>query len=239
MTDWVALRRKWADARDKAGVKKGAVSGISMGDAIEKIGKAKGYVSQTAYLNALKDDITKYKSKIQKSNPELCKWIDKNLADEVKDYSARVAMDIESLKWMVKNLMAPSDANILTILPDEGMLQNAVTLMRRKDDPLSFADAIKQVRMFAGVEKDGAVIKMRAKTMKEMSWLAKLSGHDADYAELKTFADIVASDVKEVRLWSKTDNLSDWADCLKRMKMKQTSVEALPHAQKAVKALLT
>ena len=238
MTDWAGLRKKWTDARDKAGVKKGSVSGVSLGDAIDKVAKAKGYTSLTNALGALKDDIAKYKGKIQKANPDLCKWIDKNIGDEVKDLNTKALLDIDSLRWMVNNMMAPSDLNIMTILPDEGKIQNAVRLMKDKDKPLTFAEAVKQVNMFYVVEKYGALLVKRAKTMKETPWHAKMTGHDSDYAALIDFANIVLDDVKEVLIWSKATDLGEWGDGMKKLKTKQTAVDHLPSAQKAMKNLL-
>lgn len=238
MTDWAGLRKKWADARDKAGVKKGSVSGVSLGDAIEKVGKAKGYTSTMNALDALKNDMTKYKGKIQKTHPDLCKWIDKQVGDEVKDMAAKVQLDIDSLRWMVVNMMAASDLNIMTILPDEGIIQNALKLMNDKANPLDFADAIKAVNMFYVVQTYGLLMVKRAATMKGTKWQAMLSGHDADYSELAAFADVVTDDVKQVLIWSKTTSLEEWAQQMKKMRTKRTSVDMLPNAQKAVKSLL-
>ncbi len=238
MADWSGLRKKWADARDKAGVKKGSVSGVSLGDAIDKVAKAKGYTSLTNALNALKDDVAKYKGKIQKTHPDLCKWIDKNIGDEIKDLNSKALLDIDSLHWMVNNLMAPSDLNILTILPDDGKIQNAMALMKSKDKPLTFAEAIKAMDMFHVVEKYSVLLVKRAKTMKETAWHAKLTGHDGDYAALVNFANIVLDDVKEVLIWSKATSLAEWGEGMKKLKSKQTAINELPLAQKATKNLL-
>ncbi|MEO8243969.1 MAG: hypothetical protein ABI832_16825 [bacterium] len=240
MTDWSGLRKKWSDTRDKAGVKKGSVSGVSLGDAIDKVGKAqtKGYNSMVKALEALKDDAAKYKSKVLKTHPDLGKWIDRNIADEVKDLHGKVLLDMNSLKWMIDNMMAGSDLNIMVILPDEGMIQNAMRLMADKTKPMSFAEAVKAVNMFYVVETYGALLAKRAMTMKSTKWQAKLTGHDAEYAALVDFADIVIDDVKEVALWSKAKSLGEWGDAMKKLKNKQTAVDHLPRANKAVKGLL-
>ena len=152
---------------------------------------------------------------------------------------SNVQLDIDSLKWIVGNMMAPSDINIMTILPDTGLIQNASALMTRKDNPLSFADAIKQMQMFSVVQSVGPLMAKRIATMKAVKWHAKLAGHDADYAELDRFANTVAGDLKLVLVWSKSTSLAEWGDCLKEFRSRDTSVNALPHAQKAVKSLLS
>lgn len=238
MTDWTALRKKWADARDKAGVKKGSVSGVSLGDAIEKVGKGKGYTSTLNALNALKADLAKYKGKIQKTHPDLSKWIDKTIADEAQDMANKVQLDIDSLRWIVLNMMAPSDVNIMTILPDTGLIQNVSRLMTQKDNPLGFAEAVQATGMFSTVPSVGPLMAKRIATMKAIKWQARLAGHDANYTELQDFANLVAQDLKDVLIWSKTTSLEAWGDCQQGMRTRRTSVDGLPYAQKAMKALL-
>ena len=93
--------------------------------------------------------------------------------------------------------------------------------------------------MFHVVETYGPLMVKRVKTMKETKWHAKLSGHDADYAELIEFANVVQDDVKDVLIWSTVTSMGDWADMMKKMKGRETSVDALPRAQKAMKRLLS
>lgn len=238
MADWSSLRKKWTEARDKAGVKKGQVSGVSMGDAIDAVAKPKGYTSQSNALKSLLADTAKYRSKLQKTHPDLCKWIEKNIEAEAKDLANRVKLDIDSLRWIVMNMMAPSDLNIMTILPDSGLIQNVNRLMQDAKNPKTFAEAVKAVNMFHVVETYGPLMVKRVKTMKEIKWQAKLSGHDADYAELIAFADVVLDDIRDVLLWSTVTTMAEWGEMMKKLQTRDTSVNALPRAQKAMKHLL-
>lgn len=239
MADWAKMRDLWKNERDKH-VKKGAVSGVSIGDAIDAVNKArsKGYTSINNALDGLEKDVGKYKAKLAKTAPDLIKWMDKTLAGAVKETRSEVALDLDSLKWMIDNMLAGSLLNILTILPDDGKIRNVLKVMNSKDNPVDWKDAVKAVNMFYVIENYGVLLAQRAKTMKETKWAARLSGHDADYQALIDFADIVLDDVKHTVQWSKATSLEEWANKLKEMKGKQTALDHLPLAQKAMKHLM-
>ncbi len=199
MTDWSRMRVSWKSERDKH-VKKGAVSGVSIGDAIEAVvkGQSKGYQSLLNAVADLEKAITKYKAKMEKTAPDLTKWMDKTLGAAAKETKTAVALDLDSLKWTIDNLLAGSLVNILTILPDDGKLVNVNRLMSDRKNPMSWAEAVKATNTFYVIETYGALLAKRAMTLKTMKWHERLPGHDADYQELTDFADIVIDDVKEV-----------------------------------------
>lgn len=237
MTDFAKLHSAWKTERDKH-VKKGAVSGVSIGDAIDDVTKAmgKGYTATLTAIAALEKAVAKYTAKLGKDQPKLVKWMEANILAEAKDLKAKVSLDVDSLKWVTNNLLAGSDINILTILPDEGMLSNANAVMEK--DKVTFAAALKKVGMFEGVEAGGAMLAKRAMTLKNMKWNAPLTKHAAHYATLGEFADTALDDVKKVIIWSKSDTIGAFADMMKVMRQKKTAVEMLAPAQKAMKALL-
>lgn len=239
MADWSKMRATWKSERDKH-VKKGAVSGVSIGDAIEAVlkGQSKGYQSMLNAVADLEKAIVKYKAKIEKTTPALTKWMDKHLGDAVKETKTAISLDLDSLKWTVDNLLAASDINILVILPDDGLLVNIDRLMTNKTNPMTWAQAVKTVQMFAAIENCGALLAKRATTLKAMKWHAKLPGHDADYKTLTEFADTAIDDVKKVIMWSKSADIGEWAQHLKVMKSKSTALDMLSYAQRAMKHLM-
>lgn len=239
MTDWSGLRKKWTEARDKAGVKKGSVSGVSLGDAIDKVAKAqaKGYTSLAKAAKDMEEAADKYKAKIAKANPATAKWIADHISKEASALSKGVALDIGNLKWIIANLVNSGEVSGEWIFPDEGKLQNVMALMKT-DPALTFAEATKRLNMFYAVEKFGPLVAKRAIDMKALTWHAKLPGHDADYTDLGEFADAVLSDVKLVLQWSKAASLDEFGTFGRTLRSKRTVRDLRLYAQKSIKALL-
>jgi len=81
LEDWKNMRTKWTTARNDAGVAKGAVSGVKMGDTIDLIVKAtpNGLTAVREAIGELLAKTKTYKKGIQQKSPELVKWIENNL----------------------------------------------------------------------------------------------------------------------------------------------------------------
>lgn len=237
MAEWSKMRAIWTAERDKH-VKKGAVSGVSIGDAIEAVVKArsKGYSTLNTALDGLDKAVAKYKAKIAKEKPDLGKWMDKNLGGAVKETRSAVALDLDSMKWIETNMLTGSLLNIMAILPDEGLFSKAMALTQGPK-AISWEAAVKAVGMFDIVEKYGLLLAKRAKTMKDTKWAAQLEGYDGAYKALIEFADIVVDDVKVTILWSQSKSSDEWGQNFKKMKSKQTAVDHMPLANRAMKQL--
>src|SRR5262249_57585332 len=93
-------RAKWTAARDQAKVAKGAVSGVSLGDAIDLIVKATptGLTAVRAAIVKLLAKTKTYKAGIKKKSPDLVTWIEANLEKPARKLDVACAETIDVLK---------------------------------------------------------------------------------------------------------------------------------------------
>ena len=233
------MRKTWSDARDKHGLKKGAVSGVSVGDAIDKLDKAqaKGYASTLSAAATLEGVLDKYRGKIAKTNPDFAGWMDKNIKKDLKALMDGVKLDIASVNWINVNVLRETVVTVGNMFPDSGMLVNARKLMA-DTPPKTFPEARKILDIFIAVEKIAALVAKRATTMKTMKWQHPLPGHAAHYAVFGKYADAVVDDVKFVIQWSKAPDMDTHLDFMGKARSRVTYLDFHSEAQSAVKSLL-
>jgi hypothetical protein len=240
MADWSKMRKKWTDNRDAHGVKKGAVSGVSVGDAIDKVMKteSKGYNPLYAACTALDSALTKYKAKIAKTHPDFVKWIDKNIQDDLDDLAADVFRDIhENLKWVTDDIAREQVYSIQALIPDCTMLPNVEKLLTAKP-PKTWDEAVAEVSMFTKTFKAAPEVATRATKLKTLKWYHVLPGHDGDYKMLTGFADILLADVKYCLLWSKVTNRSGFQQFQRDMNQRDNAITMSAKLAAAIKSLL-
>ena len=262
MTDWTKMRKTWTDARDKAKVKKGAVSGVSIGDAIEAVVKAeaKGYNAVFKATEALAVAFGKYKAKLAKSNPDLIKVIDNTFLKEIKEYQGQVRADIGNVTWIRDMAMGDTIMSPYGLNPDSGNLKQVDALIEaskpkpkkakageqeqdedeEQEDPsvLTWKQAADQSKLFTVTNASLPRVGKRALDMSKLVWNAKLTGHDADYAAFKDWAGAAIEDVKYCAKWSKVDTHMEFLNMLRAWGERETAYSYDAKAQKAIATLL-
>ena len=92
--------------------------------------------------------VTKYRNKTVKDHPDRAKWMTKHLTAAVSDFRALAQQDLNNLNWAIDNPMAGISANILTILPEDGMMSNVLALAIDRQAPISVPEAVLKRQMF-------------------------------------------------------------------------------------------
>ena len=238
MTDFSKMRKVWQNARDKAGIKKGVVSGLSVGDAIDKVAKAQtqGYASLFKAAQELDKSLSKYKSKVAKSNPGFVKWIDKEIGKDTANLLKAVKVDMADVKWILNYILKDGFIVGGGLWPDEGNFSNCMQLTK-DENPKTWAEAMEVTGMFVPLSKIGPIILKRANNVKGMKWPAKLTGLNAHYAAFDEMANLMTSDVKLAEKWSNVQSPEDWLKYQKAVKSRKTLADSLPDARKAIKSL--
>lgn len=101
LKDWKNLRKEWAKVRDKAtpAVKKGAVRGVSIGDAIDGVAKGseKSYMALYTAVRDLRKDIKSYKDGMKAKHKDLIAWLEKNVDKPAEQIETGCQNDVSLL----------------------------------------------------------------------------------------------------------------------------------------------
>lgn len=128
MHDWSTMRKTWTSTRDGAKYKvpKGAVSGVSIGDAIDKVAamqKKGGLKPLIAELTKLDGKLKTYKAAITKKHKPFADWIGQNIEKWVADdkqacqseINHLVAAEAEIDKTIALMLIKPFNAPLFAV----------------------------------------------------------------------------------------------------------------------------
>jgi hypothetical protein len=258
VTDWTKMRKTWTDARDKAKVKKGAVSGVSIGDAIDAVVKAeaKGYNAAHKASEALAAALGKYKTKLAKTNPDLVKWIDATLLKQIKDYQGQVALDLGHISWIKQYPLGDTIMSSYGLNPDSAGYRSTEDILEAANKPkakkaeeeedeaeaeeaqaMTWAQAAEQAKLFHVTNASLPRVGKRALDMSKLVWNAKLPGHDDDYAAIKKWAEALIEDVKYCAKWAKVDNGREFLMMLKGWGQRDTAYSLDAQLKKALASL--
>jgi hypothetical protein len=198
--NWGKTREDWRKARDSHGIKKGAVSGVSIGDAIEKVVKAegKGYAVLLSAAEALKTALEKYQTGLKKAKngKDFSDWIDKNILKDTNALIAEAKADLATARALLKQTR--NTVTLDAIFPDLNMAAKAEEKMKH-DPSLTWAAAAAmtdQYKLAVACCKDVATT---AKSFKTITFLHPLTNDHA--ANLISFGKDLETDVKEALGW--------------------------------------
>lgn len=131
--NWSKTREEWRKARDSHGIKKGAVSGVSIGDAIEKVAKAeaKGYATLLSAAEALKAALEKYQVGLKKAKnvKVFSDWIDKNILKDTNKLIADAKADLATALAVLDKVRKSPALN--SILPAMTLVTDVDELMKK------------------------------------------------------------------------------------------------------------
>jgi hypothetical protein len=198
--DWSKARDEWRKARDNHGIKKGAVSGVSIGDTIEKVVKAegKGYAALLSAAEALKTALEKYQAGLKKAKTgkDFSDWIDKNI---LKDTDALITVAKADLATaLALHAKARDTVTLHSIFPDLMMVSRADALMKT-DPSLTWPAAAAKTHEYALAVACCKDVATTAKAFRKVTFRHPLTTDHA--ARLTTFGKDLESDVKQALAW--------------------------------------
>jgi len=218
--NWTKKRNDWRKARDDNGIKKGAVAGVSIGDAIGKMAKAeeKGYPTLLAAANSLKGNLVKYQSGLKKvkGSKDFSGWIAKNFMKDVDGLIADISADLKSVKGLHNT--ARNSVDLRALIPELSMVQEANNLMKSKPN-LSWFDAIKKLNQYSIVANAAKEFSITAKAYRNVKFKYPLK---TDYQ--KFFVDFgkqLQSDIAFSVKWVTSKSQDDFINSHKSAKARE------------------
>jgi hypothetical protein len=210
LEDWKKLRQQWVKARDSAKpkVEKGAVKGVSVGDAIDNVTKAslKGHLPLAKAIQDLQKDLDKYKAGIKSKNKDLVDWLEKNVEKPADDLMSDLSDDVANLE-VIKREMQLFKSRTDLHFPDGEEFHKVG--MKAKKDGVTWQVASKDLftRLGKSLLVWNSMNKAVSACAKEMKVpLPVKPGH----AELKKLADDFDHEIKLVGSLLKTQSLDDF-----------------------------
>jgi len=186
MESWKDKRKEWVDVRDnKFKVKKGAVSGVSVGDSIDKIyaSSKKGYQPLLKAIATLRKDLKKYSSKSGKSAAGLVDWIDKTFVPELDTLEQHTQADVALVAKLRKDIVEFHQVAVPGT--PEMTTYNKVTKELARDPKLTWPAVAKQFGLYARTERSTPKWDEMITMLSGLKFQISLPGHKADYAYLK------------------------------------------------------
>lgn len=206
---WSKTREDWRKARDSHGIKKGAVSGVSIGDAIDKVAKAeqKGYAALLTAAEGLKTALEKYQAGLKKAKTgaAFSDWIDKNILRDTKALIADAQAD-KSAAIALQN-KARNTVELGAIFPDLKILKR-VEAKLKTDPTLSWSAAAAgtgEYKLAVNCCKDVATT---AKAFRQITFRHALANDHA--ARLNAFGKQLEADIKEALNWIGAKSADDF-----------------------------
>jgi hypothetical protein len=233
---WGKKRDEWRKARDGHKIKKGAVSGVSIGDAIDKVTKAeeKGYASVIEAATALKKALDKYQTGLKKAAPtkDFSVWIDTNIMKDVDTLIANAKADLKAVTDL-KDLASKSP-DLKGLLPDLAIVQSADALMK-KDTTLSWPDATAKLNDAVLVMNIAKHLAPVAKAFKGITFRHELDG--SHKKTLNDFGKQLEEDIVFAVTWVRSKTRENFIDTLGPAKSRTWAHQDLPDVTKAFKVL--
>ena len=240
MADWSRMRKVWTEERNKHGIKDGAVPGVGVGNAIEKVQKAlgKGYESTAVEAASLVATLKRYQDKIKPKAPRFADWIEKNIAADAKTLLADARADTEFLDWVVKDCLPNSAPDAASLFPDVQLAARAEQF--RRDNPgSSWADAARQLNLYALTIATAPDVQRRGTTIMKTTWRLQLPGKDVDYANVREYGVIMLKDLKLALSWMQVTSFDEFGNKLGELRTVKTGKDSTPWAKNSVKSLLS
>jgi hypothetical protein len=197
---WGKKRDEWRKARDNHGVKKGAVSGVSIGDAIEKVVKAegKGYAALLSAAETLKIALEKYQAGLKKAKTgkEFSDWIDKNILKETDALIADAKADLATA--LALEAKARDTVTLHSIFPDLKLVNKAEAQMKA-DPSLTWPAAAAKTQEYALAVNCCKDVATTAKAFRQVTFRHSLTNDHA--ARLTAFGKALETDIKHALAW--------------------------------------
>lgn len=237
--DWTKKRKEWRSARDDHGVKAGAVSGVKIGDAIDKVCKVEesGYASLLTAAKNLKASLLKYQAGLKKVKPkkDFSGWIAKNLMKDVDGFIADISADLKSLIVLQETIRKSPALNIL--FPDTGTVVGAADQAMKSDPSLSWLDAVKKGREYTIFVQATKELSVTSKAMQKIKLKRRMK---KDYQQfLVDFGKDLQSDIVWCVKWFRSDNREEFVTTLKPAKGRDWTFHKQSELNKIFKFLMT
>jgi hypothetical protein len=216
MDAWKNKRKEWTTARDKHGVKKGAVSGVSIGDALDKVyaSSAKGYKPLLAAIAALRKDLAKYIDKSGKASPSFVTWIKGNLIKDLDRLEQDAQADLATLTKMYPYLLEFHQVYVPG-MPDSSGIPAVLKAMEK--DKLSWQEAARKMGFFQAIPKIIPKWVEVSKYYASLSFKLRLPGKDASYKFFDGRDKMHARGAVFLSDASKTKDFNEYAQFMKAM----------------------
>jgi hypothetical protein len=236
--DWSTKRKEWSTARDKMGGKQGAVKGVSLGDELDKVGKAQkvGYTTFSAALKKLQQVVTKYLAALPKGSDKVKAWIKANIEAKADADLATSAADLKALAWVQTELIDDVVAPINGGHPDSAYVSR-IEAHLKKNPGMDWATAAKALGTFTIPTKVVEINIKRLAAMGKVALKGALPGHQAHYKAYSAYEAPFRSDIVFYSKWVKAATADEFLGFMKASRERSDSVEAMTGLKAAVSAL--
>lgn len=215
MEKWKNMRDAWTTARDQAKIKKGAVSGVSMGDAIDKVklAGAKGYNPLLKATAALRKDVAKYISKVDKTAPAAVTWLKGTLLKQLDDLETRANADIATLA-KVGPVLTPFHQRYVPGIPSTDDVKRTFEYMQ-KTPGMTWPTAANDMKLYAKIPLVVPKWEEIAKFMAGLKFQVALPGKPAAYAYFGERAKIYLAGSKVIAKYLTCKSYAEHLELLK------------------------
>jgi hypothetical protein len=233
LENWKNLRKEWVKARDKAkpAVTKGAVKGVSIGDAIDGVAKAseKSYLALDKEVKSLRKGIKTYKDGMKAKHKDLIAWLEKNVEKPAEEIAAGIINDVGIMESIRQTMHDFYDRKAFNF-PDGTEFHQAGMQAEKENKPWQIAAG----NLFDRLRKSLALWKKLGEEIKQSAKSLKLDLPGMKYrAEILNMAKAVEDEANLVLELCKTKSLEEFQ---RKAKGCRDSLMSLYLSAKAIEA---
>jgi hypothetical protein len=214
---WKKKRDEWTTARAKTPVKKGAVSGVNLGESIDKVYAAskKGYLPLLAAIAGLEKSVATYRTKGGKAVAPVSGWLG-SLSKDLAALKAAAEADALLLKLLGPQL-TKFHRTCYPGVPDTGMVPATKKLMDEdKTGKLTWLGAAKQTKLYDRLPyflRDWSTVITNLRT--KVHFQVELPGKKADYDLLTGRAEYYYERYLLLKAFTTIKTIQDHGVCVK------------------------